>query len=79
MFNSKDTILPPGHNCLTSCSALKAVLASGGAAAFSSKARPRRPNESQIRVGLSQTLCHEEIHQPVDIFLPTANKFEEEN
>jgi hexulose-6-phosphate isomerase len=56
MFNSKDNstkdsqgrILPPGHNCLSRRSAIKAVLASAGAAAFSSKAiakkTKRRPD-----------------------------------
>ena len=36
--DSKAGILPPGYNCLTRRSAIKAVLASAGAAAFSSKA-----------------------------------------
>jgi len=37
-INSRASILPPGHNCLTRRSAIKAVLASAGAAAFWSPA-----------------------------------------
>jgi L-ribulose-5-phosphate 3-epimerase len=37
--DSKAAILPPGYNCLTRRSAIKAVLASAGAAAFSSQVR----------------------------------------
>jgi len=46
--NSQESILPPGHNCLTRRDAMKAVLASTGAVAFSSPARAqttkRRPD-----------------------------------
>ena len=38
--DSQPSILPPGHNCLTRRSAIKAVLASAGTAAFCSAAEP---------------------------------------
>ncbi|MBC8470385.1 MAG: sugar phosphate isomerase/epimerase [Planctomycetes bacterium] len=40
--DSKAGILPPGHNCLTRRSVIKAVLASAGAAAFSSEAHAKK-------------------------------------
>ncbi len=40
--NSQAVILPPGHNCLTRRNALKAVLASAGAAAFWSPAQAQK-------------------------------------
>ena len=46
--DSQSSVLPPGHNCLTRRSVLKAVLASTSAAAFSNAARAqttkRRPD-----------------------------------
>ncbi len=39
MNDSQANILPPGHNCLTRRNVIKAMLASTGAAAFSSRAR----------------------------------------
>ncbi|MHC4628366.1 MAG: hypothetical protein ACYTDV_15420, partial [Planctomycetota bacterium] len=37
--DSQAAVLPPGHNCLTRRNVIKAMLASTGAAAFSSGAR----------------------------------------
>ena len=41
--NSQRRILPPGHNCLTRRDAIKAVMASAGAAAFCSDAKADTP------------------------------------
>ena len=44
--DSHATVLPPGHNCLTRRDAIKAVLASAGAAALSTEARAETAKRS---------------------------------
>ena len=53
-INSRASILPPGHNCLTRRSAIKAVLASAGAAAFWSPAEGGTTKRYDMKKSINQ-------------------------